>query len=111
MSHETEFELQIHEIVEQGFPCRPEFLAFLQDYEGPAEIHVQIYIDSHGYSGNNWDDPGAGAEWTITEIHIPTQFHHFFPVTDEMNRWLEEHLNDRVQLWDAEQGLDGPDEY
>ena len=112
MPRTFDYDLVLDEIIELGFPARPEFVEFVKKEENRnfLNITVEVMIDSHGYPSNNWDDPGAGAEWHIHEIHISTQLHWFFPVTDEMNSWLENHLDERFQLAYADDSWDDYDD-
>lgn len=43
--------------------------AFVRD-DGETEIEVEYTIESTGYPGNNWDDPGEGPELHVDRAWI-----------------------------------------
>lgn len=92
---------ELHELIEKGFP-HSTIARSVIDGDLIYEIDLEVKIDSHGSSGNGWDDPGEACEYHIHSIGTTTDDGLIMPLSQAQKDWLESFINDDVQEWDAD---------
>ena len=91
---------ELHKLIEKGFPHSTIDRSVI-DGDLTCEIDLTVNIDSHGSSGNGWDDPGEACEYHIHSIGTTPDEGSIMPLSQEQKDWLESFINNDVQEWDA----------
>lgn len=83
---------------------------FELDHPRWGEMTFEFTVESWGYSGNGWDDPGEAAEICIWRIELTgnREIDMFFYPQDEIDAW-EQLIRESVDVGDYDS--DAADDY
>ena len=96
MARKFDTSLDLHTIVEKGFPISALDRLALEHDDKSHVIDVVFHITAYGHSGNGWDDPGEPFEYEILKLTC-TDALMLVKFTDEQESWIHDHIEDQIR--------------